>query len=378
MGKNATILIVDDIVTNLKLLNDVLTAEGYSVRPANSGELAISSALADKPDLVLLDVRMPGLDGFEVCRRLKANRETELIPVIFISAFDELSDRLKGFEVGCVDFITKPFEPKEVIARIHTQLEINRLSNELAAQTLELKQANLMLQEKTEEIEVQNEELQCQTEELLEQNEEYQTQNDELLSVKKIIEASEKKYRILFETMAQGVVYHDANGVITEVNPAAERIFDMTSNEMKGFKVNEFLGSTVHSDGTHYSAPEHPGIMALKTGKPLLKEVMGLYNHKKGKLIWVNINAIPQFTENHLHPDQVIVTYEDITEIKQAEAELILQAERLKISNDELSRFNQVAVGRELRMIELKREINDLCSKLGEQTRYALDMLDND
>ncbi len=121
------VLIVDDTVGNLKLLADMLTAEGLKVRPANSGELAMSSIELRPPDLILLDVRMPEMDGYEVCRRLKANQATREIPVIFISALDDEQARVKGFQTGGVDFITKPFLKEEVIARVRTHLELQRL-----------------------------------------------------------------------------------------------------------------------------------------------------------------------------------------------------------------------------------------------------------
>ena len=127
------VLIVDDTVGNLKLLADMLTAEGLKVRPANSGELAMSCIELRPPDLILLDVRMPGMDGYEVCRRLKANKETRDIPVIFVSALDDGQARAKGFQVGGVDFITKPFLKEEVIARVRTHLELHRLRQMVAS-----------------------------------------------------------------------------------------------------------------------------------------------------------------------------------------------------------------------------------------------------
>ena len=127
------VLIVDDTVANLKLLADMLTAEGLKVRPANSGELAMSSIELRPPDLILLDVRMPGMDGYEVCLRLKANKETRDIPVIFVSALDDGQARAKSFQMGGVDFITKPFLKEEVIARVRTHLELHRLRQMVAS-----------------------------------------------------------------------------------------------------------------------------------------------------------------------------------------------------------------------------------------------------
>ena len=103
------ILIVDDESANLQLLSELLGRAGYQVRPANDPQLAIDSALAQPPKLILLDVKMPEMDGFEVCRRLKQDERTRDIPVIFISALQDVQSRVRGLEAGGVDFISKPF-----------------------------------------------------------------------------------------------------------------------------------------------------------------------------------------------------------------------------------------------------------------------------
>jgi len=118
--QRSEILVVDDIPENLRLLMDMLVEQGYKVRPAIDGEQALSATKFRAPDLIMLDIKMPGIDGFEVCRRLKKCEDTRNIAVIFISALDQLSDRIKGFEVGGVDYITKPFQREEVFSRIKT------------------------------------------------------------------------------------------------------------------------------------------------------------------------------------------------------------------------------------------------------------------
>lgn len=143
------ILLVDDTSANLKLLMNMLNTEGYKVRPAMDGKQALATVKIRKPDLILLDVNMPGIDGLEVCRRLKADESTRDIPVIFISALDALSDRVKGFEVGGVDYIAKPFQREEVLVRVHTHIELHRMKCNLEAlvdeRTEEFKQANQAL-----------------------------------------------------------------------------------------------------------------------------------------------------------------------------------------------------------------------------------------
>ena len=134
------ILVVDDIPANLKLLADILANQDYKVRPASSGQLALRSVAVEMPDLILLDVKMPDMDGYEVCQLLKADEISRRIPVIFISALDEVSDKVKGFNVGGVDYITKPFQSAEVLARVNTHLTVWRLQRQLEEQNLQLQQ----------------------------------------------------------------------------------------------------------------------------------------------------------------------------------------------------------------------------------------------
>ena len=125
------ILVIDDTFENLQFLVDILMNKGYSVRPASNASLAFQSIQLKLPDLILLDIKMPGMDGYEVCERLKADQATRNIPVIFLSALDEVEDKLKAFEVGGVDYITKPFQAKEVLARVETHLSLRRLQQQV-------------------------------------------------------------------------------------------------------------------------------------------------------------------------------------------------------------------------------------------------------
>jgi two-component system sensor histidine kinase/response regulator len=146
MTSKGTLLVVDDTAANLQLLVSVLSAEGYQVLPANSGELALAAVAARAPDLILLDMRMPDLDGFEVCRRLKAQAATRNIPVIFISAFGESVERLEGFNLGAVDFVSKPIQTEELLARVRTHLDLSQLRAKAERHATELQQANARLQ----------------------------------------------------------------------------------------------------------------------------------------------------------------------------------------------------------------------------------------
>lgn len=125
------ILVVDDTPDNLRLLSTMLTEQGYEVGKALNGQIALRAAQTAPPDLILLDINMPNMNGYEVCEHLKADQRTQSIPVIFISALDEVWDKVKAFKLGGVDYITKPFQAEEVLARVQTHLNIQALQNAL-------------------------------------------------------------------------------------------------------------------------------------------------------------------------------------------------------------------------------------------------------
>lgn len=127
----ADILIVDDTPVNLRLLSQILDEQGYQTRPVPDGRLALAAAQAKPPDLVLLDIRMPDMDGYQVCAQLKDDARTKDIPIIFISALDAVEDKVKAFTVGGVDYITKPFHVEEVLARVKTHLALRSLQEKL-------------------------------------------------------------------------------------------------------------------------------------------------------------------------------------------------------------------------------------------------------
>lgn len=133
LSVKATILVVDDTHENLRLLAELFKGQGYSVRLAPGGHMAIESIQANLPDLILLDIMMPGLNGYDVCAMLKADERTRDIPIIFISALHEVFDKVKAFSIGGVDYITKPFQVEEVLARVQTHLSLRSLQQQLQA-----------------------------------------------------------------------------------------------------------------------------------------------------------------------------------------------------------------------------------------------------
>lgn len=144
------ILIVDDTSVNLRLLVSMLAEQGYRVRPARNGNLALMSARVAPPDLILLDIKMPDLNGFEVCEQLKADPRTRDIPVIFISALGQTEDKVKAFTFGGVDYITKPFQVEEVLARVKTHLAMYSLQQQLSTANLQLQESNDQLKTEIE------------------------------------------------------------------------------------------------------------------------------------------------------------------------------------------------------------------------------------
>jgi diguanylate cyclase (GGDEF)-like protein len=128
------ILVVDDTPNNLLLLSKILREKGYKVRSVTNGQMALLAVQASPPGLILLDINMPNMNGYEVCQKLKQDRYTQAIPVIFVSAISEVLDKVKAFDVGGVDYITKPFHQEEVIARVEHQLTIRRLQQRLQDQ----------------------------------------------------------------------------------------------------------------------------------------------------------------------------------------------------------------------------------------------------
>lgn len=138
--KQLNILAVDDKPDNLNLLHQLLSKNGYKVRPVSDGETALKTAQNWLPDLILLDIMMPGMDGFETCRQLKSNPKTEEIPVIFLSAKNATEDIVAGFELGAVDYVTKPFFHTELLSRIKTQIELRCSKYDLIKKNEQLKQ----------------------------------------------------------------------------------------------------------------------------------------------------------------------------------------------------------------------------------------------
>ncbi|HEY9725644.1 MAG TPA: response regulator, partial [Chroococcales cyanobacterium] len=202
------ILAVDDTPVNLHLLAKMLSEQGYKVRITPNGKLALKSVSINPPDLILLDILMPQMDGYEVCQRLKADERTRDIPIIFISALSEAFDKVKAFEVGGADYITKPFQVEEVLARVENQLR-------------------LRLQEK----------------QLSEQNARLQQEIEERKQAEAALAQSEQKYRNLVESSQDLIWSTDAQGRYTFVNGTVKQIYGYEPEDMVGRRFLDFVQS---------------------------------------------------------------------------------------------------------------------------------------
>ena len=196
-----SILVVDDTPANIGVLRRILGEEGFEISIAMNGENALNLVAKNPPDLILRDVMMPGIDGFETCKRLKANAETRDTPVIFVTAKTELEDIIRGFQVGGVDYIAKPFKREEVLSRVKAHLKIIRL---------------------------------IQDKESL--NKKLQEQNDELIE-------SQNQYRVIIEKSSDEVFRLDADGRILSSNARFRSVLGFTEKELVGRSVMDIVNS---------------------------------------------------------------------------------------------------------------------------------------
>lgn len=203
--EKSTILVVDDQLDNLKLLTTYLQQQGFELMVAQSGEETLKHVARIIPDIILLDVMMPGIDGFETCRRLKENKTTEDVPVIFMTALTETVDKVKGFEVGAVDYLTKPLQHEEVLARVNAHLTIRKFQRQIQEQ-------NDLLQQKNDLLEKQKQELQD----------------------------SEARFHRLSEATFEGILIHDEGRVI-DGNQALEKMFGYQRAKVIGKDILEFI-----------------------------------------------------------------------------------------------------------------------------------------
>ena len=235
----ADILIVDDESANLRLLSDLLARESYLVRPADSSQLAIKSALEQPPKLILLDVKMPEMDGFEVCRRLKQDKRTSDIPIIFVSALRDTQEKVRGFGAGGVDYISKPFQEEEVLARVRTHLELRNMQ--------------LLLEEMVAK----------RTAEVIE---------------------SEQRFRATFEQAAVGIAHVSREGHFLRINKKFCDIVGYSEEEMLALNFQDIT----HPDDLDVDIGN---LQQLTNRKLETYSTDKRYFRKDGSIVWVNLTV---------------------------------------------------------------------------------------
>jgi PAS domain S-box-containing protein len=273
----SAILIVDDTPDNLRYLSTMLLEQGYRVRKATSGEMALKSIQLEQPDLILLDIKMPGIDGYEVCRNLKEVPETRGIPVIFLSAMDDAMDKVKAFEVGGADYITKPFRVEEVAIRVENQLTIRRQQKQL------------------------------------------QEKNDRLQQEIRDRAAAEQALRLSEEKFAK--VFYSSPNPIAITTLADGRLIDVNNTFLKilGYTREEAIGQTIEELNLWHQPDERDRFLQQLNTDRVVHNYDFKFCTKNGTLRTGLLSAEIIILEGE---ECVLSMCNDITELKQAETDL--------------------------------------------------------
>lgn len=323
------ILVVDDTPDNLRFLTRILTDHGYKVRPASGGLLALRSTAVKTPDLILLDVKMPDMDGFEVCRRLKADERNRDIPVLFISAMGEIAEKAKGFEAGGVDYITKPFETDEVLARIGIHLRLHelneRLEQKVNERTGELTDANRKLRQ-----EIAGHQL-----------------------AETALKESEQRFRKLVENIPVRIFIKDRESVYIDSNLSYAKDRGIEEEEIRGKTDYDFYPAEL---AEKYRAEDR---RIMDAGR---EEEMENMHTEDGQDYWIQVIKIPLSDEAHMVTG-VLGVYWDITERKRSEEAIRLNNFRMQT----LLKLNQMndATLRQITDFALEGAVRITKSKIG-------------
>ncbi|MEZ2226214.1 response regulator [Microcoleus sp.] len=329
------ILIVDDLIENLQLLSDVLFKLGYTVRSVTSGVMALKTIKVKCPDVILLDIKMPQMDGYEVCKAIKSDENIRHIPVIFISALDDVFDKVKAFESGGIDYITKPFHIEEVVARLENQLIIQRQQR--------LLEKEINIRREAEEVLYQSRAL-----------------------LASVLNSS------LDGIAALQAVRNPVTGEIDDfrclvVNPVIARVFKRTREQI--------IGKLVLKKILHRIAPElfNGFVNIVENGESLAKDF-----YYESVSSWFHFVAVKL-------GDGFAITIRDITARKQAEFQLQEQAESLKITLRELKRTQAKLIHSEKMSSignlvagvahEINNPVNFIHGNLSPATEYFQDLL---
>ncbi len=310
LDKN-TILVVDDMPDNLRLLSQILTVAGYRVRVATDGEQALESIQTNPPALILLDIMMPGLDGYEVCLRLKADPKTRNIPVIFISARGDVESKIKAFDVGGVDYVSKPFQPQEVLARARTHIALRELQQNLQEQLI--KHQKLIV-------------------ELDDMNVQLQKEITERQRFEKALLESKEHFRTVADFTYNWEYWVDPNGHFIYMSPACYR---MTGYRPEEFQRNPQLMIKIVHPEDKPAWIEHLNTML---GNSDVFAMRLRVSTREGEERWLGHTCQPVYNADGQFLGRRS-SNRDITEQVQAEQKLWRYAADLQAQNEELDAF---------------------------------------
>ncbi len=284
--KTNTILIVDDNRDHLRVMTDYLTAQNFTILTTQNGETALEQTKTAEPDIILLDVMVPGIDGFEICRRLKDNQKTKDIPIIFMTALSDSVDKVKGFKLGAVDYITKPYHNEELLARIKTHLSIRDMHKKL-----------------------------------LKQNQELQEENTRRHRVQDALRESRERYRLLADNSTDMISRQTPEGIYRYVSPACQVLL--------GYKIEEMVGRSFYEFFHPDDLAEVQAERAKLTKQPLVSTITYRARRKDGSYIWLETTTRLIRDPKGRMDFEVISVSRDVTERKEAE-------EALQQARDEL------------------------------------------
>jgi len=290
-----TVMIVDDEPENLRVLATLLSQKGYTVRSFSNGKAALKSVQTDPPGVILLDIRMPDMDGFEVCTQLKASASTKDIPVLFLSAIDAPGDKVRAFDLGGNDYIAKPFQSEEVLARINTHLTVSRYRRELEDMNRKLE---VLVKERTED--------------LIETNKYLRKEIEARQSTQAAFEESEEKYRRIVTTANEGIISVDAQMIVTYCNEVMARMMGCDISDIIGRSSFDFIPAEDHDMIRSRFKRRRQGLRDSYESRILRRD---------GQFRWVQISSA-SIVDADQRFEGAVLLFIDITDRKKAEEAL--------------------------------------------------------